>query len=157
MAAAHEEHSHRVATGSIEKAGEELAQEHHRKAEGKQGKEGEEVKPTYATPTGENDETVPGGNYVRGAKFNAQTEILTGGQIVNAEGEVLDDFADNEVNPGVPRAGKKAKKDHSGEDVDKLRKELEEAEEKNRKVEAELVQLRQEAALRDNPEHPKKK
>ncbi len=55
------------------------------------------------------NETVPGGLYVRGATLKGGK--LYGGHIGDADGNILAEFKDKEVNTGDPRDGHKPKDD----------------------------------------------
>jgi len=69
------------------------------------------------------DQTIPGGCTIRGGYAGDDGEHY-GGYLQDSEGRVLDQFEDDEVNPGRPRPKAKAKGDRdpglSREDADKL-------------------------------------
>jgi hypothetical protein len=69
-------------------------------------------KPMKASKPPGPDETVPGGAYIRGG-FLAEDGQHYGGQIVDSEGEVLEEFADDEVNPGVAAVKDAPEKDRA--------------------------------------------
>lgn len=52
-------------------------------------------------PVPKPDETIPGGAYIQGGTRKKGKHY--GGRVVDAEGKVLAEFADNEVNTGKPK------------------------------------------------------
>lgn len=46
------------------------------------------------------DEAVPGGRYIQGGRVDPETGRHMGGVVVNAHGETLEEFGDDEENTG---------------------------------------------------------
>jgi hypothetical protein len=52
---------------------------------------------------------IPGGRYIRGGRFDEQTGRHHGGEVVDAEGNVLATFKDDQENTGNPDDGTRPK------------------------------------------------
>lgn len=55
------------------------------------------------------DEAPDGGRFLRNARYDAKTKTHYGGQVVDANGNVLNEFADDAENTGEPKEKKEKK------------------------------------------------